>query len=1150
MRNVLLSVAAVAAFGAFGESVNVSTAAELTAAVKEGTADEIVLLKSGSPYALTAKITVSRVVTIRGETGDPADVVINGNGTSGLQDCTALVLSKTGAVVEDITFKNCKAENAGGGVRVTAGTIRNCVFDGGKHGGNAGCSGCGVYINGSSAVVSNCVIKNCHVGMTGGGDGIGAYITGGGTLSHTLVTGCYRDSYPAAVDTTGIVYLNNGTVKNCTIAKNTLATSALYVNNSSSCVVKDTICWGNVALREWRAGRPNITVGGSSAMVSYVCVGTDIGTDAVLGNPMFTDAANGDFTLMPGSPCIGAGSDGRDLGYKPYDAAKPALGIAVGDFKGVGELEATVRLTASDAYDLTGATVTWEGFEETGSEIAHAFRPGKHTITAHVTFADQTTADVTLADAVTVAHTGTYNVSTAAELAEILATPADGLVIRLAEGTYALTSSINLYDDVKILGTGDLAKTTIDLQSKSRVLNMGHKDALVAGVTLYRGKSERDVGGVYIHGKGGTVSNCVISSCTCGTNCKIGGVYLNAADALVTHSRIKGCSTSGKNTSYATGGVRISKGTLADSLVTGNSSYGSGAGVYMDTNTTDAKVCNCTIVGNTSSGSSGGGLYRVGGGGYVYNTIVYGNSSASGEKNIANGGSDAATRIFCCAADKAFGTGGVALNEAPYDTSTYELDPVKGVLCINAGTNEFVYSETDYFGNARIFAADGKGIVDIGANEYSRVDIVPGVTPSVTQTTGASQVSLTATVQGAEIGDFLAIWYLDGSATPNYTGEVYTVALDVGKHSVRLVLENGEGRTFEHVEDAGFVTVYPKDAYVGIGTSAEWPYDTPETAATNLNTAVKDVLRSGVTLHIAEGKYRITSAITVGKDMTVVGAGRDATCVYSSGAESVRVFVINGQDALVSSLCVSNAQQVQGGVYIYGDGGAFEDGMIVKCRGTVNQEGGGLMIENSKGRVSRCIIANNTTYLSEGADGGGVDHTGAGAVVRGGILENSLIVGNRARNAAGVVVDSSGTLRNCTVVGNIAGPTEGNYHEGCGGVSIRSGSAVNCIIVDNLDTLVGDRVAVASNAKGSGFSNCCILNGTYAGCVTNAPAFKDAANGDYRIGASSPCAYAGQWQSWMDGATDFFGNSRATPGKKVSIGFCQAPNPGLVLIVR
>ncbi len=1129
---------------AHAETVQVSTVAELTAAVA-GTADEIVLLQSGSPYALTEKITISRTLTLRGETGDPADVVINGSGTSGLLTCTALVLSDAMASVEGITFKNCKAENAGGGVRVTAGLVRNCVFDNGYHGGNSGCSGCGVYINGSSAVVTDCVIKNCHVGMTGGGNGIGAYITGGGMLANTLVTGCYRDAYPYAVDTTGIVYLDKGTVANCTIAKNTLATSALYVNNSSSCVVKDTICWDNVALREWRAGRPNIAVGGASARISNVCVGAAIGTDPILGNPMFADAANGDFTLMPGSPCIGAGTDGCDLGYKPYDGAKDALGIAVGSFVGTNTLETTVSLQASGSYNLTGATVTWEGLSETGASFTHTFGPGKHTLTAHVTFADTTTADVTLADAITVGHSGIYEVSAVEDLLELLETPADGLVIHLAEGTYKLDTPIGLYDRVSIIGSDDPEKTVIDLQAKNRVLNIGHKDALVAGVKLYNGKSQRDVGGVYIHGNGGTVSNCVIKSCTPGTNCSIGGAHLNAKDALITHSTIANCTTTDNSPNYKAGGVQLTYGTLADSLVISNRCGGVGGGIYLGTATEDAKVVNCTVAKNSSAKGADGGISRVNKAGYVVNTIIYGNTSVSGQANFT-AGSDAATHVLCCASDAAFGTDGVALAMAPYDPVTYELDPKNADSCINHGTNDFVVSYQDFFGNPRIF----NDIVDIGAYEYASTEIVPGITPSVTEAAGASEVTFTATVQGADLDDFRVFWYLDGAETPAFEGETYTVTLGVGRHAVRLVL-NGQGQSYEHSEDAGFVTIYPTDAYVDVcSTTAEWPFDTPATAASNLNEAVTQTLRSGVTLHIAEGDYRVTNTITVGEDMTVVGAGREATCVYSSGTEGMRVFVINGRDALVSSLCVSNALQVQGGVCIRGEGGAFEDGMIVKCRGTTNLEGAGLMIENAKGRASRCIIADNATYLTSGADTVGIDHTGAGACIHGGILENSLIVGNKARNGAGVMVNDGGTIRNCTVVGNVAGSAAGNEHEGCGGVVIRNGSAVNCIIVDNLDTLVGDRTSAASNAKGSGFSHCCVLGGVGTDCVTDDPMFRGAARGDYRISSSSACASAGLYQDWMDGAVDFFGVPRATASHKVSIGFSQAASAGTCFLVR
>jgi hypothetical protein len=44
--------------------------------------------------------------------------------------------------------------------------------------------------------------------------------------------------------------------------------------------------------------------------VSYILENNTTGSD-----PLFTDPANGDFTLQPGSPAIGTGSRGQDIGY-------------------------------------------------------------------------------------------------------------------------------------------------------------------------------------------------------------------------------------------------------------------------------------------------------------------------------------------------------------------------------------------------------------------------------------------------------------------------------------------------------------------------------------------------------------------------------------------------------------------------------------------------------------------------------------------------------------------------------------------------------------------------------------------------------------------------------------------------------------------
>ena len=1125
--------------------------------------DDVVEVAAGT-YAVSATIDLTRAITVRGATGNPADITVDGLGT--IQG-PVFKFSHSGATVADLRiYRGGAFKGLKGSIHLASGgTLANCIVEGSVMTGNTVPDSVGIYIDGGG-LVTGCVVKNCQAKLTTSNYAVGVRIANG-TLENTLVTGCFRSNYANAIDTYGVVYLEKGTVRNCTIAGNTVSHYPLYVKDSASCTVVDTIAWGNVALRDATSnGRPNCAIG-ASANVSGLCTTGSIGANPIDANPCFVDAANGDFSLMPGSPCIGAGANGGDVGCIPFDASAPALGVKAGTYKGTDSLTTALTLTAS-GYDLDGATVTWAGLGETGATATHTFGPGTYGLTASVVLADSTALSVTLPDAVRVSATGPIYVDeTSANPALPYATPAtaartldaaldlagEGTTIYVTNGTYTLAKDYNIYDGIKVVGTGERDRTIIKAARASRLFFLGHANALLANLWMQGGSSTRSAAGVWIGGNGGTVSNCVLHSCKTDNNVMDGsGIRLSSANARVVRSKIMNCGSS-----YGKGaGVYIESGTLADCLIlsnkasTASSTSAYGGGIYLATATADARVVNCTVSGNVSY--QGGGIYRAANAGYVHNTLVYGNTSTSGDNDIV---AKAGTKLppetsFCnTCSSSAIGANPQAVSSAPYELPHYDLNAIAGAACIDRGDNAFVAEGLDYAGNPRVF----NGTVDIGAFEYCQTDVTPGFTADRAYAVGApAQFVFTASVQGADIADCALAWYLDGSAVPAGTDAVLTNDLAVGRHDVRLVVTTG-GADYEHAE-AAFVTVYPDVLYADAGsTASEWPYDTPAKAATNLNEAVEDALREGGRLLVAAGTYDLTQTLVVGEGRTITGAGRDATVLNGKG--SFRVMTINGTGAYVEGLCVSNGANARGsGVYIYGDGGTFADGRIAGCVGTVNQSGGGALITGANSKVTRCIVSGNRTLQTTGDYGTTVTYCGGGAVVDSyGVLENSLVTENRALNGAGVMVDYHGIVRNCVIVGNTAG---GTVSSGCcGGIKasldVAWGTVVNCIVRDNVDLSLEDPGDIRHDVMGLPgiFQNNAFPAAHGANCVTDDPLFRDAAGGDYHILSRSPCRNAGLVQPWMEGATDFFGNRRTRAGK-VDIGLHQTAPTGMQLRVR
>ncbi len=257
----------------------------------------------------------------------------------------------------------------------------------------------------------------------------------------------------------------------------------------------------------------------------------------------------------------------------------------------------------------------------------------------------------------------------------------------------------------------------------------------LSGFTVRGGRTLRGVGvfphewnggGVYLS-HGGSVSNCVIelndaqegggvyivggglvSFSTIRSNHAIhggGGVRFSDADlGIVEHCRILDNTSS----EYG-GGVHIyHMGRVRSSLIAGNHASSSAGGVYVDWGTwgTGAHIESCTIVNN--SAPSHGGLHYIITGGFVRNSIIWGN---------ANGNWSGGTYRHSLTTPLPSGEGNIS--SAPiFADGDYRLSPDSPG--VDAGSNEYVTTPVDLDNLPRIARVS----VDMGAYELAENNTV------------------------------------------------------------------------------------------------------------------------------------------------------------------------------------------------------------------------------------------------------------------------------------------------------------------------------------------------------------------------------------------------------------------------------------------
>ena len=505
----------------------------------------------------------------------------------------------SGCVVTNNTMELNSADdvNGGAGLSMSGGTVTGCLFADNRFNKDTS-HAAGANVRGG--LVTHCVFANNYSKGAVGGVQISA-----GTIRNCLIVGNESVGGATGDGVGGILVKGTAVAESLTVVGNKSALPGAGVRQTAGTLL-NTIVFGNTGAAEL-----DVT-GGSQSHCFTTTALPDGAVECLTGNPLFTDADKGDYTLKPLSTAKDKGllqdwmagakdlagidrvqGDVPDIGAYEVDASIVVpftATIQVGQGEKQSDGSSRITLTALFGGNTGDVTFSWKFGDAEGenwtttaeAETTHVFAPGSYTVQLKAydagkeewTEVDQATAIaypdtcyVAQGEGVTPKFPYVRPEEGAATVKEALSVGCDEVVV--CPGTYTLSEVVNIGRKVTLRGSSPDREAAV-LYAPSvdglRVMNLNHAEAIVSGLTLKGGNmTQGGNGGAVLNLTAGTVTNCVMEG---GWNYYVSSVLVK--NGTVVDSVIRNA-TAGHSAQEASG-VTLYAGALVDRCVITNCS--------------------------------------------------------------------------------------------------------------------------------------------------------------------------------------------------------------------------------------------------------------------------------------------------------------------------------------------------------------------------------------------------------------------------------------------------------------------------------------------------------------------------------------------------------------------------------------------------